>query len=118
MLLNFGHTFAHSLEKYYNFTGISHGKAVAIGMMIMSEYSEKAGITKLGTTKRLKACLEKYGLPIATDIPISKLIKSCLNDKKRESKSINIILCPQVGKSEIKKLTIPEFYKFMEVDYV
>ena len=32
MLLNFGHTFGHALEKYYNFDGISHGRAVAIGM--------------------------------------------------------------------------------------
>ena len=118
MLLNFGHTFGHSIEKYYNYSGISHGKAVAIGMMIISEYSEKVGITKLGTTKKLKACLEKYKLPTETKIPVSDLIKSCLNDKKRESDKINVILCSDIGKSEIRKLSIPEFYKLMEVDYV
>ena len=91
---------------------------VAIGMMIISEYSEKVGIAKLGTTQKIKACLEKYKLPTGTEIPVSYLIKSCLNDKKRESDKINVVLCSDIGKSEIRKLSIPEFYKLMEVDYV
>lgn len=118
MLLNFGHTFGHAIEKYYNYTGISHGKAVAIGMMIISEYSEKAGITEKGTTEKLKSCLEKYNLPTSIDVPVSQLIGTCLNDKKRETDNINVILCESIGKSEVKKLSIPEFYKLMEVDYV
>ncbi len=115
MLLNFGHTFGHAIEKAYNYTGITHGKAVAIGMMIISEYAEKSGITKKGTTEKLKACLEKYNLPTSTNFNISELIGTCLNDKKRETDKINLILCNDIGKSEIKKLSIPDFYKLMEV---
>lgn len=118
MLLNFGHTLGHSLEKHYNFTGISHGKAVAIGMCIISHFTEKAGITKAGTTEMLVACLEKYGLETSTEVPIESLIKDCLSDKKRESSSINIIACNEIGKSEILKLSIKDFYKLLEVEYV
>ncbi len=118
MLLNFGHTLGHSIEKHYNFTGISHGRAVSIGMMIMSEFCEKSGLSAAGTTNLLKECLEKYNLPTKIDVPISKLIKACLNDKKMESDKINIIICSEIGKSRILKLSIPEFYKLMELDYV
>ncbi len=118
MLLNFGHTIGHAIEKHYNFDGISHGQAVAIGMCIMSDYTEKAKLTKKGTTEVLIKCLEKYGLPTKTDIPVSKLIGYCLNDKKRESENINIIVCDDIGKSEIIKLSIKDFYKLMEVENV
>lgn len=118
MLLNFGHTFGHAIEKANNYTGITHGKAVAIGMMIISEYSEKTGITAKGTTEKLKNCLEKYNLPTRTDFKVSELIKTCLNDKKRETDNINLIICKDIGESEIKKLAIPDFYKLMEVAYV
>ncbi len=46
MLLNFGHTLGHAIEKYYNFTGYTHGEAVAIGMYKITLESEKIGITK------------------------------------------------------------------------
>ncbi len=118
MLLNFGHTFGHAIEKAHNYTGITHGKAVAIGMMIISEYSEKAGITQKGTTAKLKHCLEKYNLPTSTDFKVSELISTCLNDKKRETDNINLILCDDIGKSEIRKISIPDFYKLMEVTNV
>ncbi len=118
MLLNFGHTLGHAIEKYYNYDGISHGKAVAIGMCVMSRYTEKAGLTKTGTIQRLSECLAKYGLKTDTDIPLSELVGSCLNDKKRESDFINIIACEKVGASRIVKMSIPEFYKLLEVPYV
>lgn len=118
MLLNFGHTIGHAIEKYFNFTGISHGRAVGIGMCILSQATEKANLTKNGTTTKLIDCLKKYGLETTTDIPVSALIKNCLNDKKRESDYINIIVCKDIGESEIIKISIPEFYKLMEVDYV
>ncbi|MFA5658513.1 MAG: 3-dehydroquinate synthase, partial [Oscillospiraceae bacterium] len=62
--------------------------------------------------------LEKYGLKTDTSIPVSELIKSCMNDKKRESDSINIIVCEKIGVSRILKMSIPEFYKLLEVLYV
>ena len=40
-LLNFGHTFGHALEKLYH---ISHGEAVAIGMMMAGRLSVNMGM--------------------------------------------------------------------------
>ena len=115
MLLNFGHTIGHSIEKYYNFTGISHGKAVAIGMYLITELAVQKGICKKETLYELNSCLVKYGLPTATEPSLSDLSKLCLNDKKRENQNINIIICKGVGESYIHNMSIDEFYNFLNV---
>ena len=63
MLLNFGHTLGHAIEKYYNFTGYSHGEAVAIGMYNISLKSEDEGITEKGVAEEIKEILINYDLP-------------------------------------------------------
>ena len=97
MLLNFGHTFGHSIEKYYDFKGITHGEAVAIGMSL---------ITKDENVKELLVkVLEKYNLKWETDIPKSTILKLCRNDKKAEKDSINIVTVSKPGEGEIVNLT-------------
>ena len=59
MLLNFGHTLGHSIEKIYNFTGITHGMAVAIGMILIARAGELHGVTKAGTADRIVKICEK-----------------------------------------------------------
>ena len=41
-LLNFGHTIGHALEKIYEYKKLSHGEAVAIGMVMMTKASEQS----------------------------------------------------------------------------
>ena len=45
MLLNFGHTFGHAIERFYDYA-IKHGIAISYGMLIALEEGEKRGITK------------------------------------------------------------------------
>lgn len=113
MLLNFGHTLAHSIEQYYNYTGITHGQAVAAGMTMITSLSEKHGFTESGTLKRLTECLDRYGLNIKIEPTAADLGKACLNDKKRFGDSINIVICSAVGRSELKKMPVEEFLKML-----
>ncbi len=53
-LLNFGHTIGHGIEKLHNFSGVSHGEAVGIGMLMISEIGEKAGLTEKGTADKMQ----------------------------------------------------------------
>ncbi|MBQ7953565.1 MAG: 3-dehydroquinate synthase, partial [Clostridia bacterium] len=66
MMLNFGHTLGHSIEKLMNFTGISHGQAVAIGMSLITKNTEVKEI--------LDKILYKYNLKTEINIPVNKLI--------------------------------------------
>ena len=44
-LLNFGHTFGHAIEKVTGFEKISHGSAVAIGMVLAIDIASKMGVS-------------------------------------------------------------------------
>ena len=110
MILNFGHTLGHALEKKLNFSGISHGKGVAVGMMLISE---KCGNDE--TAKRLRNCLISNNLPVATSEELSELCELSVNDKKRLADKIRIIVCNEIGKAEIRTMSMSEYRSFLGV---
>ena len=113
MLLNFGHTLGHSIEQYYNYTGISHGRAVAKGMEMITALSEKHGRCRKGLTDTLLECLKKYELDITVEPVPSALGAACMNDKKRMGGSISIIICSDTGTSSAVKMSTDEFTEFL-----
>lgn len=104
MLLNFGHTIGHAIEKYYNFKDITHGEAVGIGMVIMAVAAEKNGECEQGTAKKITEALHRCNLPATTGIDLKKLAKLALNDKKRRGEFIKIVLPKSVGNCFVKTL--------------
>lgn len=109
MTLNFGHTLGHAIEKYYGFSEISHGKGVAIGMYLMTKLAEDGGIITDAISEDLKLCLIKNGLPFESDVPAEELFKGAVNDKKRFSDNINLIICKTIGKADIVKMPVSKF---------
>lgn len=65
-LLNFGHTLGHAYEKYYGYTGLSHGRAVAVGMAARYRGGRAAGSDRPGTLAACSLCSPAYGLPRGT----------------------------------------------------
>lgn len=82
MLLNFGHTLAHTIEQYYHYERESHGEAVAIGMYQISRLAEQQGLSAPGTAKAIKEVLVTYGLPYECGLPMNKLLDAIKLDKK------------------------------------
>ncbi|MFR5874861.1 MAG: 3-dehydroquinate synthase [Eubacterium sp.] len=112
-LLNFGHTGGHAIEKLHNFTTISHGEAVGIGMVLISRAGEKNGITKKGTADRIAKVLAKYNLKTEDTNSLSDIITAMNADKKRTGTSINFTLIHSIGDSyneKIKYEEIPGFF--------
>ena len=105
MLLNFGHTYGHVVEKYFNYEKYSHGEAVAIGMARITKISEKMGISEKGTYEMLKNLLEKYSLMFdENEIPQKDAEETLLLDKKSGTDYINYIVLEKIGKAKILKL--------------
>ncbi len=113
MLLNFGHTLGHALEKYYNFTGLTHGCAVAIGMSVFTHIAERRGMCKAGVADKLDALLIKCGLPITDDAPMDELFKISLGDKKHLASGMNIVICSDIGVSKVVRLSVDEYADFL-----
>lgn len=112
MLLNFGHTLGHSLEKFYHYTGLSHGEAVAVGMVMMTRASEAAGLTVRGTAQRIISLLEKYGLPVNDPADLQTVVTGAFSDKKSSGGDLHIILLEKPGESFVKKIAKADFYTF------
>lgn len=113
MLLNFGHTLGHALEKYYNFNGLSHGEAVGIGMLLVTQASEKNGLTEKGTADKIKNILKKYSLPAFDEAPLESILKETASDKKNTTDALNFVLLSKIGESFIhplKTAEIPSFF--------
>lgn len=113
MLLNFGHTLGHSIEKLYDFKGISHGMAVAIGMVLISRAGEKLGITQSGTTDRIIALCEKYGLPTSDKASFAEMADAAHSDKKTAGSEINLVLLKKIGDSFTQKVKLDELEEFI-----
>lgn len=111
-LLNFGHTAGHSIEKLHNFSSISHGEAVGIGMVMITAAGEANGITAAGTSDRIAAVLKKYGLLTKDENSLSDIIENMNADKKRTSDSINFTLLHSIGDSFNQKIKYEEIPKF------
>lgn len=97
-VLNFGHTVAHALETVAGFT-LSHGEAVAAGMVIESRLGERLGVTAAGTAQRVAAALEHYHLPTARPANQSpaELLDAMRHDKKVRATQIRFALPERIG---------------------
>src|SRR5690606_32956682 len=68
MLLNLGHTFAHTIETRHEL-GLTHGEAVAIGLVAAAAAGESMGITQPGVRGRIQRLLESIGLKTRVPLP-------------------------------------------------
>lgn len=113
MILNFGHTIGHAVEKQYHFSTYTHGQAVAIGMVKMTQLSEKAGLTEPGTAQQIAALCQQFGLPTDCEISQEELFASCCLDKKNMNTTIHIILLKQIGECFIHQIPHDQFQEFL-----
>lgn len=131
--LNLGHTFAHGIESVARKRGydISHGEAVAIGILIAARLAEKLGLAenspadpvdaadesparpgaaadfgKKGLAARLEADFRACGLPTASPFPLKTLAGAMTKDKKAEGGVVRFILPVAVGTVVERALTV------------
>lgn len=116
MLLNFGHTFGHGIEKCGNFTKYTHGNAVAIGMVMAAQIGERMGITKEGTAHEIISICRSFDLPTETSEDIKSIMQAMLTDKKMSGTSIRFIMLKSIGESLIHHIKITELAKLMSSD--
>ncbi|MCM8820073.1 MAG: 3-dehydroquinate synthase, partial [Candidatus Omnitrophica bacterium] len=101
-ILNFGHTFAHALESSFSYKKISHGKAVAIGMVFATKLSYILNKCPLNTLKQLLDIIKIYGLPTKMKFNVTNVYKSLVYyDKKFISGNIRMVLIKEIGKVQI-----------------
>ncbi len=113
MLLNFGHTLGHAIEKCCDFTKYAHGEAVGIGMLMMARAGEAAGLTASGTVERIETVLQKCGMPTACEFTLEELCAAAMLDKKRRGEKMNIVLLRDIGDSFVYQIKCADLLGFV-----
>ncbi len=108
-ILNFGHTIGHAIETLSEYK-ISHGRAVAMGMYIITNAFEKRGLCKKGTLDSLKKMLDIFSLETECNFGAEKLLKIAKNDKKAQNDGINIVVPKAVGECDVIKVSEEELF--------
>lgn len=113
MKLNFGHTIGHGVEARSEFS-VSHGKAVAIGMAIVTRSAAASGFCSKDCCEQLIRTLNRFGLPVRTEYSAEELYHYTLSDKKRSGNTVNLIIPRMIGSCEIVPTPIDELKYFIQ----
>jgi len=103
--LNFGHTFGHAFEKT---TGVPHGEAISVGMVMASSLSVKRGCLSAEDAGRIKTLLQKIGLPVRIQAEGKSILDALKKDKKRKGDYIYFVLLNEIGNAFVDQIPINE----------
>ncbi len=97
-LLNFGHTIGHALEQVTDYL-LSHGNAVAIGMLIESDMAVKLGIMEKSVFERIKNILLRYDIPLTInkEIALKSILEAIILDKKSLNHRARFVMVDKIG---------------------
>ncbi|WP_194191130.1 3-dehydroquinate synthase [Clostridium chrysemydis] len=110
MVLNFGHTLGHAIEKYYGFNKYTHGEGVAIGMYNIAKLSEEKGLVSENYKDLIKEILIQNGLPFNVSIDEKEeIIEAISLDKKNMGSTLKVIIMKSLGNAEVYDTTIDFF---------
>ena len=108
-ILNFGHTMGHAIEAFFmqkdrdekkSFPTVSHGHAVALGMVMESYLSYHYGLLSQAAFEEIQIVILRYYKNIIRDFTasqIDKIVEFCLLDKKNVNGRINITMLESIG---------------------
>ncbi len=104
-VLNYGHTFAHALEKITGYSRYLHGEAVAIGMVQAARLSETKGYAGHEDTRRIVDLLGSLRLPTELEgFAPDEYRAVMLRDKKVRDGGINFVFNRGIGNSVIERV--------------
>lgn len=97
-LLNFGHTIGHAVELT---SKLSHGEAVAIGMVAALSLSQQMGMISQKTADQAKALMKKFDLPTTvTGVTQEDIFSAIKKDKKTINGTPKFVLLEDIGKAK------------------
>jgi 3-dehydroquinate synthase len=97
MVLNYGHTLGHALERLDAFRGRTHGEAIALGMVFAAALAEARGLAA-GVSTRTDRLLRSLGLASAGPLPASQEVLRCLRLDKKYRDGVRFVLLEDVGR--------------------
>ncbi|MBU5594229.1 3-dehydroquinate synthase [Amphibacillus sp. MSJ-3] len=101
--LNFGHTLGHALEAELGYGKITHGEAIAIGMLFALQVSEKYYKSQLPYDALYQWLINNQYPTRLPQLSVAKLVERMKRDKKVKDQKITMVLLKDLGKPMIKQ---------------
>lgn len=114
IVLNFGHTVGHALEKVIGFGQISHGQAVAYGMLIEAQIGLQKGFGGNDSYERLAQMIHKFGFSMPPIVNSCEIVSAISLDKKRSGSYIKMTFPTEIGQFAVAKLDLDELTPLLE----
>ncbi len=104
-LLNYGHTVGHALESEGGFTRLTHGEAVALGMVAALRIGVAEGVTPPSLADRVTLLLARLGLPVDLDAqPLAAALPLVALDKKRRRGAVRFVFLHALGDARVREI--------------
>ena len=115
VLLNFGHTLGHAIEKAKNFE-LMHGECVALGCIAAAFISWKKEMISMEEYYEIRDMFVPFNLPISIeDLDPAEVVKLAKSDKKADKDTIRFILLKSIGKAVVNtEVSDDEMLKALE----
>ena len=117
--LNLGHTFAHAVETLAQRNGyeISHGEAVAMGLVLAARLSDRVFHGDMDSPTALEAevreNLSDCGLNPDCPFEVEEMADIMVNDKKAEAGKVHFVLMREIGDVTVYDLAVEEVCRLM-----
>lgn len=99
-ILNLGHTFGHAIEAATGYGNWLHGEAVAAGMVLAADLSQRLGWLPAQDYHRTVALLERFGLPVTGPaIGADRALNLMGMDKKVLAGKLRLVLLKSLGEA-------------------
>lgn len=105
MFLNLGHTLAHAIETEKGYGKITHGEAVAIGMLFALKVSKRYTKASLEENKLFEWLRQNHYPLSISDLSIERLINHMKRDKKVTFQHLQMVLLKKIGIPEVRQVT-------------
>ena len=118
LILNYGHTFGHAIEKITNYT-VPHGMAVAHGINMSNFFSLHYKTINKSMFKEVESQMSKIvDLSKLSKINAAHFLKIVKKDKKSKKNKIRLILTKGFGKMFIKNIDKDMKFIFLMKKYL
>lgn len=114
MFLNLGHTLGHALEAELGYGMLTHGEAVAIGLLFAIRVSEQTFSTELPYDS-LHKWLQSNDYPLTLpELKIENIINKMKLDKKAVNEVIKMVLLKNIGEPIVTEISDSDVYKYLQ----
>ena len=110
MLLNFGHTVGHAIEKLYNYK-VSHGECVVKGMYYAIKSSYSLGFMSEEDKMKAIEFLKLSGVELGVNFSKEEILSVMKADKKADGDTVNFVFSQGFSKPLIKKVLLKDIIR-------